>query len=164
MPRENPEILVPSPFWRRLAAMTYDTLVLICIVFIAWQPVPLLPDDQWPEWLGRTVRLGYLGLVIHVFFGWFWTHGGQTIGMRAWKIRLVDNVSHPHSLVAIGWRQALVRQLVAAVSLAAAGLGFLWSLFDHDRRTWHDIASRSRLVMSPGSARRARPDGKHPAE
>lgn len=148
MIHDNPATGAPAPLWRRLAAMTYDAMVLVCVIFIAWQPVPLLPDGQWPEWLARGVRLGYLGLVIFLFFGWFWTHGGQTIGMRAWKIRLLDASSGPGRAVAIGWRQALIRLLVAVLSLAAMGLGFLWSLFDGQNRCWHDIASASRLVRS----------------
>ena len=146
MPTVTDSNFSPVSLWRRLAAMFYDSLVLVCVIFIAWQPVPLLPDDQWPEWLGRMVRLSYLGLVIFLFFGWFWTHGGQTIGMRAWKIRLLDAASEPGSLIAIDWRQAFVRLLVAGLSLAAAGLGFLWAVFDRENRTWHDIASQSRLV------------------
>jgi uncharacterized RDD family membrane protein YckC len=138
--------LIAVTLWRRLAAAFYDGLVLICIVFIAWQPVPLLPDDQWPEWLSRGVRLGYLLAVIILFFGWFWTHGGQTIGMRAWKIRLVDDSPGATSTGTISSLQVVIRLAVAAISWAVLGMGFLWSLLDRERRTWHDMASRSRLV------------------
>ncbi|MDE0097907.1 MAG: RDD family protein [Gammaproteobacteria bacterium] len=134
--------------WRRLAAIFYDSLVLVCLVFIAWLPVPLVPDDQWPQWLSRGWRLAYLGCVVYAFYGWFWVHGGQTLGMRAWRLRLVDAASRPDAYLPVGWKQALLRLAVAWMSWAALGLGFLWSLWDPERRTWHDIASRSRLEMA----------------
>jgi uncharacterized RDD family membrane protein YckC len=139
----------PVTLLRRLAAIFYDSLVLFCLIFIAWQPVPLIPDDHWPQWLSQGVRLAYLVLLICLFFGWFWTHGGQTIGMRAWKFRLEDATAGPATAQPVRWSQALTRLFFALVSWAAFGVGFLWSLFDGERRTWHDIASRSRLVMTP---------------
>ena len=135
-----------AALWRRLGAAFYDGIVLVCLIFIAWQPVPLIPDEHWPDWLSRGVRLGYLALLIYGFFGWFWTHGGQTIGMRAWKIRLVDASRDDAADRMIGWHQVLIRLLTALVSWAVLGGGFLWSLLDGERRTWHDMASRSRLV------------------
>ncbi len=134
--------------WRRLAAALYDAIMLFCIIFIAWQPVPLLPDATWPEWLSRGVRLAYLVLLIYLFFGWFWTHGGQTIGMRSWKFRLVDASPAESAGATVTWRQAAIRLVAAALSWAAFGIGFLWALWDPERRAWHDIASRSRLVMA----------------
>ena len=137
----------PAPLWRRLLAIFYDTMVLACVAFIAWQPVPLLPDDLWPEILSRGIRLSYLVVVTFMFFGWFWTHGGQTIGMRAWKIKLVsaDSITEPGKLP--GWSQAWIRYCLALVSWFVFGLGFIWSLFDTQRRTWHDRGSSTRLVV-----------------
>lgn len=139
------ETLVPATIWRRLLAMTYDSLVLVCLVFIAWQPVPFLLDDSWPMWLNQSIRRGYLILIIFTFFGWFWTHGGQTVGMRAWKIRVIsdgdDNIVEP-----ITWGQAAKRFAAAILSLLPLGLGFLWALFSERNRAWHDTLSNSRLV------------------
>jgi uncharacterized RDD family membrane protein YckC len=80
------------------------------------------------------------------YFGLSWRRGGQTIGMRAWRLRLVA-VGGPARTP--GWGALVVRYGVAALSLAAFGLGFLWSLFDRERRTWHDIASRTRVLRQP---------------
>jgi len=154
--------------WRRLAAIIYDSIMLVCLVFIAWQPVPLLPDQQWPPLLSQVVRLVYLGSICFLFFGWFWTHGGQTIGMRAWRIKLV---SRPQAAPVTGnavvrgtaardavtwdavtwdavtWKRALLRFVSAMLSWAAFGLGFIWSLFNRDRQGWHDLASSTSLVV-----------------
>jgi uncharacterized RDD family membrane protein YckC len=63
--------------------------------------------------------------------------------MRAWRLRVVSADGMP-----LHWPRALLRFAVALVSLSACGIGFLWCLVDHDRRGWHDLASRSRLVRT----------------
>ena len=90
---------------------------------------------------GQVWYSGYLIAVAFVYFGWFWTHGGQTLGMRTWRLRLVSNGGAP-----TGWGQAVVRFLVAGVSALALGLGFLWAFLDPDRRTWHDRLSRTVII------------------
>jgi len=67
--------------------------------------------------------------------------GGQTVGMKPWRLRIVGADGGP-----IGFRRALLRFAVALVSLAALGLGFLWCLIDRERRAWHDIAAGTLLV------------------
>ena len=139
------------PLWRRLAAIIYDFIMLVCLVFIAWQPVPLLPDQQWPPVLSQAVRLIYLGLICFLFFGWFWTHGGQTIGMRAWRVKLVGRSNHaPHDepgIEAVTWKSAALRFACSILSWAVFGLGFFWSLFNRDRQSWHDLASSTCLIV-----------------
>ena len=70
-----------------------------------------------------------------------WLRGGQTLGMRPWRLK----VTTPDGRLAPA-KQLWLRYAVAIVSLAAGGLGFLWSLVDRDRRTWHDLASGTVLV------------------
>ena len=137
---------IPCSLWRRLGAVFYDAIVLICIIFIAWQPVPLLPESLHPV-LGRLLRLGYLLTICFLFFGWFWTHGGQTLGMRAWRIKLVAGGPGIHETVK--WRLAWQRFTCALLSWGVFGIGFIWSLFHHDNLAWHDIYSKTRLVVIP---------------
>ncbi len=73
-----------------------------------------------------------------------WRRGGQTLGMRPWRLQLVDlsgNVPGTRAL----WR----RYAIATVSLLPAGLGFWWAWIDRDRLTWHDRASGTRLRRLP---------------
>ncbi len=125
---------------RRLAAAAYDALLLFGILFAA--TLLVLPFTG-----GQAIRPGnllfaaYLLAVGFLFFGWFWTHGGQTLGMRAWRIELVSEDG-----TRVGWRQCLVRCAAALISWAALGLGFWWALWDPRGLTWHDRASRTRLV------------------
>ena len=132
------------PLPRRLAAILYDSIVLIGLLFFAALPPTLIHGEATTgTWAVLLMRI-YLLAVAFAFFGGFWTHGGQTIGMRAWRVRVVRADGKT-----IGWRDALVRFAVAIVSWAAAGAGFWWSLFDREGLTWHDRASGTRLVSLP---------------
>ena len=79
--------------------------------------------------------------MLFLLFGWFWTHGGQTLGMRAWKIRVVT-----HDGYQLNWQQAFFRFVAAFVSLLVLFVGFLIALFDSNKLGWHDRFSRTRLV------------------
>jgi len=131
----------PCTLPRRLAAIAYDSIVLIGLIFLAALPPTLLHGGGISEPLPTFLMQLYLLAVAFAFFGGFWTHGGQTIGMRAWRMRVVD--AHGN---AISWRHALLRFLAALLSWGALGMGFLWSLFDPDRLTWHDRLSGTRTV------------------
>ena len=84
-------------------------------------------------------------LVVWVsFYGLFWTRSGQTLGMLAWRLKLVRDDNEP-----IRWRDVLVRLAIGIPSLLLAGLGFFWLWFDRDRLTWHDRASHTRPIVLP---------------
>jgi len=72
---------------RRLAAMTYDGLLLIAVMFMATAAATALTGGESIS-AKNPLFTTYLFFVCFGFFAWFWTHGGQTLGMRAWKIRL----------------------------------------------------------------------------
>jgi len=132
---------------RRLAAILYDGLLLLAVLFIANALWVFLSGN-----LAVAVQLHrlYLLLVAFAFFAWFWSHGGQTLGMRAWRVRLQNRNPGPVSL----WQLAL-RFIVAIISWLAFGLGFLWSLFDREKLTWHDRYSMTELVVLPKSHKQA---------
>jgi len=83
----------------------------------------------------------YLLLLAFLFYGWFWTHGGQTLGMRAWKLKLVRNNDYP-----VSWLQAFMRFCYALISWLPLGAGYLWMLIDRNRLAWHDRISRSYII------------------
>lgn len=124
---------------RRLAACLYDGLVLTAVLmvagaaWVAFSRAAAAPGD----WLFRS----YLLAVSAAFFCALWTRG-ETLGMRAWKLRLVAADGRPP-----GWGRALLRFAAALLSWAALGLGFLWVLVDRERLAWHDRLSGTRLVM-----------------
>lgn len=85
-----------------------------------------------------------LFFVLFGFFAKFWTHSGQTLGMQVWGVR-VQNADG----TAISLWQALLRFIVSIGSWLCFGLGFVWSLFDKQKRTWHDMYSGTQLVRIP---------------
>jgi uncharacterized RDD family membrane protein YckC len=126
-------------FLRRLAAISYDFMLLLAVLFLA--TVIVLPINGGEAFTShQTLYPLYLLSVSFVFYGWFWTHGGQTLGMRAWKIKLISDQAG-----AVTWAQAAIRFVVAIVSWACLGLGFFWCLFNHQGLTWHDSLSKTRL-------------------
>jgi len=132
---------------RRLAALVYDLMLLAAVLFMATLAIYVLrggrPVAPGTLWFQLT-----LGAVAAVFFTWFWTHGGQTLGMRAWSLRLVDRQGQP-----IGWPKALGRFFAALLSAAPAGLGFWWAAVDRDGLCWHDRLSGTKLLRVPGAKR-----------
>jgi uncharacterized RDD family membrane protein YckC len=128
-------------FLRRLAAMFYDAILLLAVLFLA--TALLLPFNAGQAFTHQQVFYPvYLLLVSFVFYGWFWTHGGQTLGLRAWKIKVLTLNQQP-----LSWRLALLRFVVAIVSWLFFGLGFLWILIDKDKRAWHDHLSKTAVFF-----------------
>ena len=127
---------------RRLAAIAYDTLLLTAVLMLAALPVVLINHGPPQTPLALTLFRAYLLGVAFAFFAWFWVHGGQTLGMRAWQLQVVCKNGRP-----LTWRQAAGRFLAAALSWACLGLGFLSILFDKQRLAWHDRLSGTRLIV-----------------
>ena len=130
-------------FWRRLAAQTYDLLLLIALLFLA--TALLLPFTAGMAVTDRYTLMYrlYLVVVSFFFYGWFWTHGGQTLGLRAWKLTVLTQDKKT-----LNWSQALVRFATASVSLSFFGLGYLWILIDKDGRAWHDHLSKTAVFFN----------------
>ena len=136
---------------RRLASILYDSIVVggLMLFAAALVVIPLglgIGQQEW-EHLQQTwqMHLALRALLLAVMIGFhlgFWTHGGQSLGMRAWRLRVVRWDGEPLRL-----RDALIRYAAAWLSALVFGLGFLWSLWDRDRYTWHDRLSQTRLVM-----------------
>lgn len=83
----------------------------------------------------------YLLLVWFAYLAWCWHRGGMTLGMRAWRVQIEGEAGRLP-----GWTACALRFAVSLLSAAVVGLGFAWSLFDREKRTWHDILSRTRLL------------------
>jgi uncharacterized RDD family membrane protein YckC len=129
--------------WRRLVALVYDALLLFGLLFTA--TAVLLPFTGGQAIAtGNHLYSGYLLGVVFLFYGWCWTHGGQTLGMKAWRLCARDCGGR-----GMGWSQAALRFAFAALSWLPLGLGYLWLLVDRDRLTWHDRLSGTEVVVLP---------------
>jgi uncharacterized RDD family membrane protein YckC len=131
----------PAGLLRRLAAIVYDSLLIAALLMVVTLAAMLVvgPDAlaPAPAWYPALLLLSWF-----VFFGWFWTHGGATLGMKAWHLRVqrADGA-------ALDWRLAALRFATAGLSFATLGLGFAWMLIDQERRTLHDRLSKTRVVV-----------------
>lgn len=145
----------PAGLGRRLAAIFYDALLCVALLMVTTFIYKLV----WMAFVGEA-RLRQMSesasldgdpllstlllLAVFAFFAKFWTHAGQTLGMQVWGIRVQNADGTGISL----W-QALLRFVVAIASWLCVGLGFLWSLFDKQKRSWHDMYSETQLVRIP---------------
>lgn len=132
---------------RRIAAAFYDLLLVLALLIIATALLLPLTHGQAinsADPLAHTFYQLYLLTLVFVFNGWFWTHGGQTLGMRVWRLRLVDE-----SGGTISWRQALIRFACAIPAWLLCMLGIFWIRFSTNRLAWQDRASGTRVILTP---------------
>jgi len=138
---------------KRLLAIIYDLLLLTALLFavgvltagiltFAVNEGNAITEEHPFYFASQIIILSVLLCAGYLFFGWFWTHGGQTLGMKTWRIQLITTNNEN-----ISWKQAAIRFLVAIVSWLILGMGFLWSLFDKEKRTWHDMLSDTKLIQ-----------------
>ncbi|HXZ48674.1 MAG TPA: RDD family protein [Usitatibacter sp.] len=126
---------------RRLASALYDLLLAVALAIVATIPFLLAFGDSTHGWR-RHILQAWVFAVLGAYYAWFWSHGGQTLPMKTWRIRLVR--SEDGGPVNPG--RAAHRYVLAALGLAAAGLGFAWALFDRDNQFLHDRLSGTALV------------------
>ena len=119
---------------RRLAAMVYEAFLIFAVAFLAAWIFFFASGarDATSGVLRRELQLFILA-VLAAYFLWCWLRGGQTLAMRAWRIRLVE----------VTPRKALVRFLLAAALLP---LSILWALLDRDHQFLHDRLAGTRLI------------------
>jgi uncharacterized RDD family membrane protein YckC len=118
--------------------MLYDSLLLVAVWMLAAALVVIPTGDQVNP--GHLAFQLYLLVVAWAYFAICW-RGGQTLGMKAWRLRLVAPEGK------ITWSATAIRFLMTLISLLSFGLGFWWSLFHPRRTTWHDLASGTALVV-----------------
>jgi uncharacterized RDD family membrane protein YckC len=138
----------PSPsLLRRLIAMLYDTFLVVALVGVvnalALGVVARITQGN-QQVLSPHLAQTLTTLSIVGFFSLFWIKSGQTLGMQAWRIKLVDFQGRPPSIT-----RALARCLGACLSAACFGLGYLWCLVDPNKRYWHDYISHTELILLP---------------
>lgn len=136
--------LPPAGFLLRLGAMFYDSLLLIAILMMLSYPYVWLTGGDNPGLMMKTAYQIYLLAICFFFYAGFWVRGGQTLGLRTWRLKLVRDDGGP-----ITWVLALKRFAFAWISLLCLGLGFLWVIYDRDKLAWHDRWSGTRLVLLP---------------
>jgi len=132
---------------RRIGAIIYDVfLVLACLAVLAMlATVPL--GGERVQTGSPAYLVGYnilRALIPFLFFTLYWWKAGMTLGMQSWRLKLESLDGSGVTFAAV-----TLRFFAAMLSWAAVGLGFLWSLWDKDKLTWHDRLSGTRIVYYP---------------
>lgn len=174
--RDPGAAFAPAPsLRRRLAAFVYEGVVLFGVVMLAGLVYGLATQQ-------RHALIGLHGLQLFVFamlglyFTWFWSHGGQTVAMKTWHIRLLtkDGSQVPATravlryllswiwfLPALAWSYLNGVRSGAGVAgaLVVGVLGYAASsLLNRQRQYWHDLLSGTRLVQCATHRRGAKAD------
>lgn len=122
--------------------MLYDGIILFGLLVIA--SALALP-------FGDTSKIAFqhfwftvwLTLVCFAYLGGCWHYAGMTVGMRAWRVRLVSDKEK-----SISWSRCLLRFVTGIISLGLFGTGVLWAVIDKKKRCWHDLAGHTLLLKS----------------
>ncbi|MDE1460630.1 RDD family protein [Spartinivicinus poritis] len=136
-----------APLWRRLAAMIYDSLLLVAIAIVIsglhlWLSITLVGEAKATavgfKWdLSAILLIGFFG-----FYAYFWRRSGQTPGMIAWRIMVVNYEGRTISL-----KQCLIRFIAGIPSCILGGIGILWVLFDPKDQAIYDYAAKTEVVL-----------------
>ena len=137
----------PAPLWRRLAALVYDALLLVALLMVAAALSTLVANlllpglqEREPDYLSHH-PLHQLWLLA-CWFGYYafsWRKSGQTVGMKAWHIRVIDRQRGP-----VSWLQCLKRFIGALL-----GAGFLLVPFHRERYSLQDLVSNTEVIHIP---------------
>jgi len=175
-PAPPAEALATPGLVRRLAAFVYEGVLLFGVLMIAGYLYSSL-TQQHHALQGHTGLQAFLFVVLAIYFVWFWSHGGQTVAMRAWHLRLVTHdgqpVSQPRAALrylaswvwfvpalAAAWLAELhsAAQIFALMAVGVIAYALLARL-NPQRQFWHDALCGTRLVTWRPTPRRAQSAG-----
>ncbi len=149
-----------------MASFLYEGVLLFGVVMIAGYLFSSL-TQQRHALEGRHGLQAFMFVVMGIYFAWFWSHGGQTVAMKAWHVRLLDKYGQP-----VSQARALLRYLLSwlwfvpalavvwlsgirspGLTFAVIGLGvaaYAGLAFLHpSRQFWHDVVCGTQLVSAP---------------
>ena len=142
--------------FRRLAALIYDLFLVVAIWFGVAGLAVLLNvfisgGEALPVWLAQWILFPALIGSTFLFYYWFWTHGGQTLGMRAWRLKVIsdtasDSDKNSHKLPSFkpSFKQCLLRFFIGFFS---GGLGLVFCLFSKDKKSLHCKLSQTKVIV-----------------
>jgi len=130
----------PARLGWRVLALVYDSLPMIPLAMMTSAVFVWLHGGHTVEDSSglATLLLVTMWALVGLYFVISWRRGGQTMGMRPWRVRVLAGDGRPASLSAL-WLRYLVATLTPGVCL-------LWCLFDSERRGLHDLASGTVFV------------------
>ncbi len=140
--------LQPASLGRRAIAIGYELLLVSAVLFAGAVIVVPLTRPLDPL-LARPMLQSALFALAGVYFIWQWLHGGQTLAMKTWRIRIVAAGGAPLDV-----RRALLRFALATAGTVLFGAGFAWALVDRDRQFLHDRLAGTMIIKEEGGRRK----------
>jgi uncharacterized RDD family membrane protein YckC len=123
--------------------MLYDAFVVLGI----WMVTLLIGVAITDAPVTGPLIQSLLFVEMFAFFAWSWIARGQTIGMLAWGLHVETTSGQQLQL-----RHALLRFIGAGLAIVSLGFGYLWALFNPERRAWPDLLSGTRVRYTPKAA------------
>lgn len=121
---------------RRIAAFFYDCLLLIAVYFVITAIVVITNDGEAIQHWGYKI---FLIFIAFVFFDWFWRHGGQTLGMRAWRLR-IEGQEQEH----VTLKQTIQHYFLG---LFIFGFTYLYMFANNSQLALHDKLSKTKIII-----------------
>jgi uncharacterized RDD family membrane protein YckC len=132
----------PAPLFRRFAAMLYESLLLLAVVFIVAYIATAFIGEVHTLIQKLLMQLVVAGS-LYLYSAHFWMRTGQTLAMKTWRIRIETRDGQR-----LDRRRANLRFLLAWPSILFFGAGLLWAFFDRDRQFLHDRLAGTRIVRT----------------
>ena len=133
-----------SGFFRRIFSLLYDCFAVLGIILSLTLLLVLLNGGAPQK--GSIADLAQLLITVlsgPVFFSYFWlVNDGQTLGMQAWKIKLISEEG-------LSIRICLLRCAFSTFSFLFFGLGYLYILINKEKKSLADIATKTRIIRIP---------------
>jgi uncharacterized RDD family membrane protein YckC len=127
-------------FSRRLGGLLYDGLTLVALWLLASAVFTSLYGAVNTA-SSRLLLQAFSLTIIAGYFLWCWTHGGQTLAMRTWRIKVVYANGAPLTMLG-----ACLRFFLALAGISVGGVGLWWALLDRDGQFLHDRLAKTRLI------------------
>ena len=143
------QVYPPAPLWKRLCSTIYDILILAAVslfyMALVTAAAALVHGGKTanfePTVSGPLLTLGWL-LTLLAFYCFFWLKVGQTIAMKAWRLKLVARSGQALTL-----GKCVLRATLGLIGFLAAGLSYIWILFDRDKLALHDRLSGTAIIV-----------------
>lgn len=129
---------------RRLASMLYESLLLLGVWSVGFMLPHLALGMLWQVVLPGPILVIHVFMVFGGYFIWYWRHGGQTLAMQTWNLKLVGATG-----AAPRQQQLYLRYFLSWPSLLFFGAGLLWAIFDRDRQFLHDRLAGTHVIFAP---------------
>ena len=137
----KPSLNITVPSLLKLGAcLLYELLTIVALVFVSTGFFIIIAGDASHD-IKRLLFQLFLWLVVGAYYIRCWVKTGQTLAMQAWKLRLVDEQSQ-----LLAMQQAIARYLLATLSMAFFGAGFLWAIVDKNNQFLHDRLLKCKVI------------------